>query len=35
MYYFKHCAAEFEAQTPYFYCCYEPLHVGVSGEQDG
>ena len=29
------CAAEFEAKTPYFYSCYEPLHAGVSGGQDG
>lgn len=28
------CAAEFEAQTPYFYSCYEPKHAGV-GSQSG
>ena len=25
------CAAEFEAQTPYFYSTYEPVHAGVDG----
>jgi carbamoyl-phosphate synthase large subunit len=28
------CAAEFEAQTPYFYSSYEPRHSGI-GSQSG
>jgi len=29
------CAAEFEALTPYFYSCYEPLHAGIEASQNG
>lgn len=29
------CAAEFEAQTPYFYSSYEPRHATITEGQDG